>query len=99
MSEQPESYGVAKDAAVASLHCYLLSDEEAAIAFEAIAIKAVRAICHCDDDAGFVCKRCRRLSSLGIDRFEHDQDLAWKYGQLIKAARLRKFTNTNRVGE
>jgi S-adenosylmethionine:diacylglycerol 3-amino-3-carboxypropyl transferase len=90
MSEQPESYGVAKDAAVASLHCYSLSDEEAAIAFEAIALKAVRAICHCDDDVGFVCRRCRRLSSLGIDRFEHEQDLAWKYGQLIRAARLRK---------
>jgi len=78
-----------KCAASASCHCYLLSDEEAAIAFEAIAIRAVRAICHCDDDTGFVCRRCRRLSSLGIDRFEHDQDLAWKYGQLIKAARLK----------
>ena len=99
MSEQPESYSVAKDVAVASSHCYSLSDEEAAIAFEAIALRAVRAICHCDDDMAVVCKRCRRLSSLGIDRFEHDQDLAWKYGQLIRAARLSKFTNSNRVGE
>jgi hypothetical protein len=88
MSDSSENQTTMQDSAAPL--CYLLSDEEAAIAFEAIATKAVLARCHCDDDVGFVCRRCRRLSSLGIDRFEHDQDLAWKYGQLIKAARLSK---------
>ena len=42
--------------------CYLLTEDEARIAFQAIGEDAVRARCDCDN-TGYRCGRCKRLEA------------------------------------
>jgi len=68
----------------AATHCYLLSHRDALIAFDAIAVAEVRKRCDCEHDTGYKCLRCKRLIASGVDVFDWDSELAYRYARILE---------------
>jgi len=65
-------------------HHYSLCRRDALIAFDAIAVAQVRNRCDCEDDTGYKCQRCKRLIASGVDVFDWDSEVAYRYARILE---------------